>query len=256
MKSLSGFLSLKGLYIQLFSPVRERNPDRATKGKETTMKRIVLLTIALMLLGTSCAKKMQEEPPAQKKTTTQERPLKVETTLLNEKYEFFPRRGMGRPIAKQGYLLAKHGETELKIQTTEEFAQLVKEITSPEEALALVRLITSQQIRPFLSDVYYGEVHKKAEPKKGEQENRWFAIEPEQYEAWKIQEAVATEEKTGAYKIERFVASYPKVQGQEHTPAQLLKIWEWVDSQGKYSMEIQEVIAEGSEIQKLLMFTK
>ncbi len=220
------------------------------------MKGITLFTITLMLLGTSCAKKMREEPPVQEQTTTQEQPLKVETTLLNKKYDFFPRRGMGRPLAKQGYLLVKHGETELKIRTTEEFAQIVKGITSSEDALALVRLITSQQLRPFLTDVYYSEVHKKVEAKESEKEDRGFAIEPEQYEAWKAQEPVVTEEEAGMYKIERFVASYPKMQGQEHTPAQLLKIWEWVDSQGKYSMEIQEVIAEGSAIQKILMFTK
>ena len=215
------------------------------------MKLFTFIMLGFIILGTlSCACAVQ------KQATEQERSLKLESTLLNENYKLFAVRGMGMPIAEHSYLLAKDGKTEIKIQTAEEFAQIVKKITSPEDALALVRLITSQEIRPFLSDVYYSEVHKKVETKsEGEQKAQWFAIEPEQYEKWNLHEPVVTEE-NGLYKIERFVASYPRLKEQELIPAQLLKIWEWVDAEGKYSMEIQEVIAEGDIIQKILLFTK
>lgn len=216
------------------------------------MKGIALVAIILVILGASCTHTVQKQPSGQ------ERALKPESALLEEKYELLTVQGMGMPLAEHRYLLAKDGETEIQIRNAEEFAQIVREIASPEDALELVRLLTSQEFRPFLKDIFYSEVHKKMEPKtEGDEEDRWFAIAPKQYETWKLHEPVATEE-DAMYKIERFVASYPrvKVQEQEHTLAQLLKIWEWVDAQGKYTMEIQEVIAEGGEIQKILLFTK
>ena len=214
------------------------------------MKVVTIMTMLFVIFGVSCAHTVQKHPGGQ------ERPLKLESALFLKKYELFTVIGMGKPVAEHSYLLAKDGNSEVKIQDTESFAQIVKEIASPEDALELVRLMTSQEIRPFLSDVYYNEVHKQAKPEKeGEEEDRWFAIAPEQYDEWQLHEPIVTEE-NGMYKIERFVASYPRLKEQELTPAQLLKIWEWVDAEGKYSMEIQEVIAEGDEIHKLLLFTK
>ncbi|MBD3307110.1 hypothetical protein GF339_11850 [candidate division KSB3 bacterium] len=216
------------------------------------MKIITMITLALVGLSACCAQTGQKQPAAQ------ERPLTLQSPLLKDEFELFTVQEMGQPLAAHRYLLAKHDETELKIQTAAEFAPLVREITSPADALALVRLLTSQEIRPFLQDIFYSEVHKKSEPQAQAEttpEAQWFALEPEQYAQWGISEPVVTAEEE-SYKIERFVASYPRTQEQERTPAQLLKIWEWVDTEGQYSMEIQEVIAEGPEVRKILLFTK
>ncbi len=190
--------------------------------------------------------------------------LNIETSLLNEKYEFFTGRGLGVPQSKQGYIVAKSETKDIKIQKAEDFSQVVTGITSPEEALEYVRLLTSSQIHPYLSDVHYQEVQTPAqriasEPEEEEQkmqEQHCVMISQEQYDAWKVAEPVVKEEEQGIYTIERFVASYPKMDEQTMTPAQLLKIREWVDAQGKYRMEVQDVIAEGADVQKILPFTK
>jgi hypothetical protein len=214
------------------------------------MKGIIAFMMLCAILGTSCACSKQA------KSGGQEQPIKLASLLIQDKYELFSVIGGGKPIADHVYLLAKAGDTRLEIRTTKDFAQIVKGIASKDDALALVRLLTSQELRPFLRDVYYAEVHQKVEPKKqGETEDHWFAIAPQQYETWKLHEPVVTEEQ-GRYKIERFVACYPQLKEKDLTPAQLVKIWEWVDAKGAYSAEIKEVIAGGDEIHRLLLFTK
>jgi hypothetical protein len=215
------------------------------------MKEILLFIVLCTILGVSGAHSMQAKPSGQ------EHPLKIESQLIQDKYQLFAVITGGKPIAEHSYLLAKAGDTQLEIRDTKDFAQIVKGISSKEEALELVRLITSQEIRPFLRDIYYAEVHKQVEPQKeGEEKDRWFAIEPTQYDEWKLHEPVVTDE-NGSYKIERFVACYPRILPQkELSQARLVKIWEWVDSDGNYLAEIQDVIAEGDTIHKILIFTK
>lgn len=211
------------------------------------MKAIMLMSLGLVMLGLSCAQDVDKSNQPLKK----ERALKPESTLIREEYTLSTVIEAVRPIAEHIYILAKSGETELKIRDTEGFAQVVRKISSQEQALELVRLLTSQEFRPFLKDIYYSEVHKKEN-----EEDRWFAIEPKQYDEWKLHEPVVTEE-NGVYKIERFVACYPRLlENKEITQAKLVKIWEWVNSDGKYLAEIQDVIAEGDKIHKILIFTK
>jgi hypothetical protein len=203
------------------------------------------MSLLLILFGISCSQTTQKQP------ISRERSIKTETKLIQGGYKLSTVIEAKKPIADHTYILAKSGETQLKIQDTEGFAQILQGITSQEEALELVQLLTSQEFRPFLRDVYYSEVHKKEND-----EDKWFAIEPEQYDDWNLHEPVVTEENDG-YKIERFVACYPRItEDKELTEARLVKIWEWVDSDGKYSAEIQEEIAKGEAIQKILIFTK
>ena len=211
------------------------------------MRGITCLLFVSILLGACCA---PQKP--QKQARGQERRLQPESALLDEKYQLFSVMGMEMPIADNTYLLAKDGETDIEIRKAAEFAQIVKGVTSPEDALNFVRLLTSQQFRLFIADVNYTEVHKKDE---ADAEDRWFAIEPQQYEDWKLHDPVVSEE-DGQYKIERFVARYPYFQDQQRIPAQLLKIREWVATDGTYSMEVQEVVAEGDAIGKILLLTK
>jgi len=214
------------------------------------MKSIILMSLLLVVFGVSCAHTTQKKP------ISRERSIKTESELIQTGYELSTVIEAKKPIAEHVYILAKSGETQLKIRDTEGFAQIVRGVTSKEEALELVRLLTSQKIRPFLKDVYYSEVHKKAPKKEGEEEDRWFAIEPEQYDKWNLHEPVVTEE-DDIYKIERFVACYPRIlQDKTLTKAKLVEIWEWVDSEGKYLAEIQDVVAEGKTIRKILIFTK
>ena len=209
------------------------------------MKVVILISIFLLSFNRSCAQTVPKEPIKQEQT------IKITSALIQDGYEIFSVVEAKRPIAENVYLLAKRGETQLKIQDTAEFAQLVRGIASKEAALEFVRLLTAQEIRPFLRDVYYSEVHKK----EGEKD-QWFAIEPTQYEQWNLHDPVVTEE-NGVYKIERFVACYPRIlQTKALTQARLVKIWEWVSPDGKYLAEIQEVLAEGDQIQKMLIFTK
>jgi hypothetical protein len=214
------------------------------------MKGLIIFMMLCATLGTSCTCSRQV------KSRGQEQPIMLASPLIQDKYELFSVIGGGKPIAENIYLLAKAGNTQLEIRNTKDFAQIVKDIASKDDALALVRLLTSQELRPFLRDVYYAEVHQKVEPKKqGEAEDRWFAIARQQYETWKLYEPLVTEAK-GQYKIERFVACYPQIKEKETIPAKLVKIWEWVDEKGTYSAEIKEVIAEGDTIHQILLFTK
>ncbi len=224
------------------------------------MKGLILFIMICLLFGVSCACTKNDSPPM-----VRERPLELESALIDENYTLFSVQELTMPLAEHSYLLAKKDDTEVKIQQTEEFSQIVKKITSPEDALELVRLIASPEVHPLLSDVYYHEVHEQIEPEdkattEAELTEQWFAIKPAQYEQWELHEPIVTKEEDGRYKIERFAASYPQIiqEGEktQTTPAQLLKIWEWVDANGKYTMEIQDVIAEGSDIHKILLFTK
>lgn len=210
------------------------------------MRSILLMNLLLIFLGISCTQTTQKQP------ASRERSLKTESELIQDGYELSTVIEAKKPIAEHSYILAKREDTELKIRDTEGFVQILRGISSQDQALELVRLLTSQEFRPFLKDIYYHEVHKKEN-----EEDRWFAIEPKQYDEWKLHEPVVTEE-DGVYKIERFVACYPRVflENKEFTEAKLVKIWEWVDSDGKYLAEIQEEIAKGAEIHKILIFMK
>lgn len=246
------------------------------------MKEFVLLSVVCLFLGISCAH--TEQPMSSKRgvSDVQEQQIMLETTLLQEQYTLWGVQGMGMPLAEHRYLLARDGEQEIKIRKVEELTPLVKEISSTDQALEFVRFLTSTEIRSFLSDIYYSEVHKKesspASSQEGKEEteeptpapsqegkgkasaentpeDRWFAIDAAQYDAWNLHEPVV-EEVDGTYKIERFVASYPRRENQSVAPARLLKIWEWVDPEGSYRMEIQSILAEGEPIQKILLFRK
>jgi len=219
------------------------------------MRGIILLTLSVICLGTACAK-TSEKPP---KPMQQVRDLDVDSVFLDESCDLFAVQELTMPLAEHNYLLAKCGQKETVIRKATEFFPIVREITSADDALELVRLFTSQAIRPFLQDVYYSEVHKEVEPESEDEiVEPWFALSPEQYEEWKVQAPVVTQEEDGRYKIERFVVSYPRKE-EEHgelIPPQLLKIREWVDAEGKYSMELQEVVAEDEGLQNILLFTK
>jgi hypothetical protein len=228
------------------------------------MKGFVLVSVLCMVLGTSCAH--TEQTTSEKKSPdVQEQPIALETTVFQEQYTLWGVQGIGLPLAEHRYLLARGGEQDIEIRKAEDFTPLVKEISSADQALEFVRLLSSPEIRSFLSDIYYSEVHKKEAPPAQEgkaetadehaPEDRWFAIEAAQYDAWNLHEPVV-EEVEGAYKIERFVASYPRREEQGLAPARLLKIWEWVDHAGSYRMEIQAILAEGEPIQKILLFQK
>lgn len=219
------------------------------------MKEMALLSLLFVFLGMSCAH-TEQSSSRQVSSDVQERQITLETTLLQEQYTLFTVQGMGFPLAEHRYLLARDGEQEMKIRKAADLAPLVKEIGSAEQALEFVRFLTSTDIRSFLSDIYYHEVHKKIETRdENAPEDRWFAIEEDQYEAWNLHGPIV-EEVDDMYKIERFVASYPRRENQNITPARLLKIWEWVTREGFYSMEIQATIAEGEPIQKILLFQK
>ncbi|MDY0091824.1 MAG: hypothetical protein RBT80_03910 [Candidatus Vecturithrix sp.] len=214
------------------------------------MKELVLLSLLLPLLGISCAH--TEQSPS----TIQERQIVPDTKLFEDRYSLWGVQGMELPLAAHRYLLARDGKQETIIRTSEDLAPLVKEIASAEQALEFVRFLTSQDIRTFLADIYYSEVHKKAETsEENAQESRWFAIEATQYEAWDMHEPIV-QALDGEYRIERFVASYPHRENQDIVPARLLKIWEWVDREGHYRMEIQTILAEGEPVQKILLFQK
>lgn len=208
------------------------------------MRMVTLLIAILAVVGVSCANTAKEP-------NVQLRPITVTSTLLDERYELFGAQAMKMPLGENSYLAAKSGDTEIQIRNAQEFAQIVKGVTSPEQALELARLLTSPAIRPFLQDIYYSEVHKKA----ADEKERWFAVEPEQYEQLNLDVPIVTKE-NDRYKIERCVAAYPRIQGKQVSKAQLLRIWEWVDAAGKYTSEIQVILAEGESVEKLLLFTK
>lgn len=209
------------------------------------MRSIIFMNVLLIFFGIACTQTTQKQP------VSRECSLKTGSDLIQDGYELSTVIEAKKPIAEHAYILAKRGDTELKIRDTEGFAQILRGISSQDQALELVRLLTSQDLRPFLKDIYYREIHKKEN-----EEERWFAIEAKQYDEWKLHEPIVTEE-DGVYKIERFVACYPRIlENKELTEAKLVKIWEWVDSEGKYLAEIQEEIAKGDAIHKILIFTK
>lgn len=203
------------------------------------------------LLGAvSCAQveeKLREAPQPPKNT----QPLNSDSGLFQSDFKLFTVIEAIKPIADHTYILAKRDDVELIIRDTEGFAQVIGDITSKEEALELVRLLTSQEIRPFLQDIYYAEVHKKADT-----DDIWFAIEPEQYDEWNLHEPVIIEE-NGIYQIDRFVACYPRlIHRKIITEAKLIHIREWVSPEGDYLAEIRDILAEGDEIRNILVFTK
>ena len=208
---------------------------------------VIGMSFLCILVGVSCANTVQEQETVMKN----EQPVTIETNLFQEGYDIFATREARKPIAQHSYLLAKSEEAAIKIRNTMELSQIVREITSTEDALALVRLIASQQLRPFLQDVYYAEVHQKAN-----QDDLWFAIEKSQYEHWQLHAPSITEEE-GVYTIDRVVACYPRlIHGKILTEAKLVNIREWVAPDGSYVAEIRSIIAEGEDIQKILLITK
>jgi hypothetical protein len=127
-----------------------------------------------LLGGISCAQRekqaLKEEQPLK-----DEQPLEVVSDLLQADVRLFSVIEAKKPVADHSYILAQSSDGEFTIRDAGSFTQAVREIASPEDALELVRLITSQELRPFLQDVYYAEVHKQANA-----DDRWFAIEPKQ----------------------------------------------------------------------------
>ncbi len=171
--------------------------------------------------------------------------------LVLEGCELVPVIESKKSLTSLAYLLAKTDNIEVPIRTIAEFSQVVREITSEADALEYVRLLTSQEIRPYLQDAYYAEVHKQTGTDDG-----WFAIAADQYDAWNLAEPLVRSEQN-RYTIERVVAAYPRfLEGRPTTDAVLLKIREWVTPEGGYLMEVREIVAEGDEIYKILVFTK
>lgn len=207
----------------------------------------IFLILSCMLLATSCAAPIATQENVMKRT----RKLKVETTLIQDGYELFSVIEAQKPVAEHTYLLATSGNTELQIRNTDDFARILREIMSPEEALEYIRLITHQDIMPFLQDVSYPMVHKKAAAN-----DVWFAVDPEQYAALNLHDPLVTE-KDGIYIIDRIAVCYPKlIHDTLLTPARLVSLREWVSSDGKYAVEIRQTIAEGDEVQKILPIIK
>jgi hypothetical protein len=200
-----------------------------------------------MLLGTSCA-----APGAgQENIMKQTRKLEVKTSLIQEGYKLFSVIEAQKPVAEHTYLLATSGNTELQIRDTDGFSQILHEITSQDDALEYIRLITHIDIMPFLQDVSYPMVHKKATA-----DDVWFAIEQEQYAALNLHDPLVTEQ-DGIYIIDRIAVGYPKlIHNTLLTPARLVSLREWVSSDGKYAVEIRQTIAEGDEVQKILPVIK
>jgi len=214
------------------------------------MRILTLLCLGIVILGVSCASNTGQDSQA-KIEPLQGELAGLDSPLIQEGFELVPVIESKKSLVGGVYLLAKTGKIEIPIRTIDEFSQVVREITSDTDALAYVRLLTSQDIRPYLQDAYYAEVHKQS----GE-DDRWFAIAPEQYDAWSLHEPVVTLE-DDVYTIERFVAAYPRyIEGKQATDAALLKIRERVTPTGKYLMEVRNILAEGDDIYKILVFTK
>lgn len=210
----------------------------------------MMMILLCLLGGISCAQ-VEEQASKEEQPLKNEQPLEIVSDLLQADVSLFSVIEARKPIADHTYILAQSKDGELTIRDTESFAQIVREIASPEDALELVRLVTSQELRPFLQDIYYAEVHKKANA-----DDRWFAIEPEQYDEWNLHEPVITEE-NGIYQIDRVVACYPRlIHGKIITKSKLVEIREWVSPDGKYIAEIRDIITEADEIRKILVFTK
>ena len=162
------------------------------------------------------------------------------------------------PLAKHSYLIAKNEGKAYSIRVAAEFSRVVKAIRSTDEALELAHLLSSQELRPFLQDVFYAEVHKKSEAESTDEIIApWFRLEAEKYEKLQLHPPIVTSE-DGRFTIERFVVSYPREDkdSEKILPAQLLKILEQIDHDGYYSMEVKEILDQGEQIQKILLFTK
>jgi hypothetical protein len=200
-----------------------------------------------MLFGTSCATIEANQTDVMKRTQK----LEVETPLIQDGYELFSVIEAQKPVADHMYLLATSGNIELQIRDTGGFAQILRRITSQDDALEYIRLITHMDIMPFLQDVPYPTVHKKATA-----EDLWFAIDAEQYAALNLHDPLVTE-KDGIYIIDRIAVCYPKlIHDTLLTEARLVSLREWVSSDGKYAVEIRQTIAEGDEVQKILPIIK
>ncbi len=209
------------------------------------MRRISLLCLGILLIAVSCASNTKQEPMADIV------PSQTHHALIQDGYELVPVFESPKSLTSVAYLLARTGKIEIPIRTIAEFAQVVRDITSEAEALEYVRLLTAQDIRPYLQDAYYAEIHKQTGP-----DDHWFAIAPERYNAWNLAEPVVTTE-NNRFVIDRIVAAYPRfLEGRPTNDAALLKIREWVTPSGGYLMEIRDIIAEGDEIYKILVFTK
>ena len=208
------------------------------------MRNLSVLCLGLLVFGVSCASSVGQEPMA--KIVPAEG-----HALVPENYELVPVIESKKSLTSQPYLSAKTDKGEMPIRTVADFSQVVREITSEADALEYVRLLTSQEIRPYLQDAYYAEVHKQTGV-----DDVWFAIAADQYDAWNLAEPVVGSEQHW-YVIERVVAAYPRfLEGRPATDAALLKIREWVTPSGGYLMEVREIVAEGDEIYKILVFTK
>lgn len=221
------------------------------------MKTLFLMTMFSLILSSCSAQ------TAEKKAEVRTTPLNIASPLLDNSYQLLAAQELTMPLGEHGYLIARKGAADIEIRSAADFARIVKGIATTEDALAFARLITSEEIRPYLQGVNYQEVHKQAAPTVTEEngrkittEDRWFAVEAKQYDAWKLHEPTVKKAANGAYVIERFAASYPNISAQTMTPAKLLHIRETVTPTGAYTMEIIEKIAEGEAIERLLLFTK
>lgn len=210
------------------------------------MRIFSVFCVVVLLCATSCA-------PHQSRESAPEMVAFQPVThpLLTEGVELVPVMEAKKSLNKDAYLLARSGDTDFPVRRTVEFSGIVEEIASEADALEYARLLTSPEIRPYLSDVYYAEIHKHTGP-----DDRGFAIPPDQYDAWNLFEPVVMTE-NGLYVIERVVAAYPRfLEGRPVTNAALLRIREWITPDGGYLMEVRDIIAEGDEVYKFLVFTK
>ena len=121
------------------------------------MKTIMLMSLLLVVFGVSCAHtatvKKTSEKTSEKTLRGQARPIKKESELIQEGYELFAVIEPGKPLVDHTYILAKDKNTQLEIRDAEGFSQIIRGVSSNEEALELVRLLTSQEIRRYLPDI-------------------------------------------------------------------------------------------------------
>ena len=218
------------------------------------LKILCLMLIVIVALEGVCTQADDD----MKSVSKRERTLDIHSDILDESYELFAVQELRMPLAEHAYLVAKKSGEFYIIRSSAEFSRVVKAIHTADDALELSRLITSQELRPFLQDVFYVEVDKTLDTENNDSFlEQCFRLDAESYDVFKLHPPVVKEDK-GVFTIERFVASYPrKEEGRENIlPAQLLKILEQIDSEGNYRMEILEILTEGEEIHKILLFTK
>jgi hypothetical protein len=154
-----------------------------------------------------------------------------------------------KPIQACSQLIAKKGTQEVKIDTIEDFSQVIEEIKDEKEALALVNFLTSESYGFLFKDSFCRTLQKRTSP-----EQKFLVVDEQTYQTWKLEEP-KVEQKNGQFHITRFLICYPQYDKGEKE-AQLIKVHERLDKTGKYEIMSKEVVVKGAEVQKLLPYYK